>query len=114
MNRIYKFETINRVTSELYAEEYWRMGTSTDIKKQYIKMLSSPNLVAHVTCLNPQDECTFIITLNRDGYNESNVIGNYKVWILIKKLEMLDKDIRYRIRLFDYKNGNYKPKTIVF
>lgn len=114
MNRIYKFETINRVTSELYPEDYWRMGTTNDVKLQYIEMLRSPNLVPHITYLNPQDEVTFVVTLYQEGYDESNIVGRYKVWVMIRKLEMLEKNIKYRIRLIDLENGNYNSRKFIF
>lgn len=114
MNRIYKFETINRVTCEVYHEDYWRMGTSKDVKLQYIEMLNSPNLVAHVTFLQPEDEVTFVVTLNQEGYDESNIVGRYKVWVMIRKLEMLDKNISYRIRVVGLQNGYCNRKINTF
>jgi hypothetical protein len=106
MNRLYKFETINRITSEYYREEFWRLGTLKDVKKHYITVLDTPNLIPHLTYLDDNDEGTFVITLNLKGYMESNVIGHYKVRILIKKIEMLDKRISYKIRLIGpLKNG---------
>ena len=107
MNRLYKFETINRITSEFYREEFWRMGTVKDVKKQYITVLDCPNLIPHITYLDEHDEGTFVVTLNLKGYIETNVIGYYKVRILIRKLEMLDKRMCYKIRLVGpLKNGS--------
>ncbi len=107
MNRLYKFETINRVTSEFYKEEFWRMGTVTDVKKQYIKVLDCPNLIPHLTYLDDNDEGTFIVILHKDGFMQTSVIGYYKVRILIRKLEMLDKRISYKIKsIGPFKNGS--------
>lgn len=101
MNRIYKFETIDRVTREVYPEEYWRMGTITNVKKQYETIYDAPNLLSYVTYLNNEDEHTFVVTLNLKGHNENTIIGRYKVWVLIRKLEMLDKRISYSIRIIN-------------
>lgn len=107
MNRLYKFETINRITSEFYKEEFWRMGTVTDVKKQYIRVLDCPNLIPHITYLDENDEGTFVVTLELNGYMQSNVIGYYKVRILIRKIEMLDKRLSFKIQLIGpLKNGS--------
>lgn len=108
MNRLYKFETINRVTSELYPEEYWRLGTSRDIKIQYALVIETPNLIPHITYLDNDYEATFVVTLSLKGYMQTNVIGYYKVRILIRKLEMLDKRISFKVRMVGpSKNGNH-------
>lgn len=107
MNRLYKFETINRITSELYPEEFWRMGTVKDVKKQYIEVLETPNLIPHITYLDENDEGTFGVILHMNGYMQTQVISYYKVRILIRKLEMLDKRISFKIRLLsNLKNGS--------
>jgi hypothetical protein len=101
---IYKIETFDRITKEKYVNQYWSFDTLQNMRKRYLDLLESPNLVVKIIQIPNCYECMVCLKLYISEETQTYIISNFTIKSLVKRLLMLDPKVKYLIQILD-QNG---------